>query len=262
MADVLQSHSPCSVPVGFHLSPLHPRLVYLPLLLRCPVQHAVAQQSSLLRARDVEDWQLSVDRGVNCALLAWFLAGHQWFWWCIFIPCLPAFVRVILITIIIPASLSTTRTGAVATTCAACGFLAHCGSICQLQTLAVRGVFVPVDFGHWDLLSVLLLEVGDEFSHLVGTPTSFCKSFLQSSRQAMVNEKGGKGFCSSDVGWTRWQGEMNPLLHALRCLCSLHRLWVPFIWALIRRVLQHHLPVCSSPWRRVLPRVGLSSPHC
>ena len=167
--------------MGFHLSPLHPRLVYLPLLLWSPVQHAVAQQGSLFRVRDVEDWQLSVNRGVNCAHLAWFLAGHHWFWWCIFTPCLSTFVRVILITIIVPASLSTsrptyapaTRTGAVATTCAACGFLAHFGSVCQLQTFAVRGVFVPIDFGHWDLLSMLLLEVGNEFSHLVGTPTSF-----------------------------------------------------------------------------------------
>ena len=65
MADVLQSHSPCSVPVGFHLSPLHPRLMYLPFLLISPVQHAVAQQGSLFRAGDVQDWQLSVNQGGN-----------------------------------------------------------------------------------------------------------------------------------------------------------------------------------------------------
>ena len=41
VADVLQSRSPCSVPVGFYLPPLHPRLVYLPLLLISPVQYAV-----------------------------------------------------------------------------------------------------------------------------------------------------------------------------------------------------------------------------
>ena len=40
--------------MGFYLSPLHPRLVYLPLLLISPVQYAVTQQGSLLRPRDVE----------------------------------------------------------------------------------------------------------------------------------------------------------------------------------------------------------------
>ena len=74
-------------------------------------------------------------------------------------------------------------------------------------------------------MSVLLLEVGDEFSHLVGTPTSLYKSFLQSLRQAMVYEKGGEGLSSSDEGWARWQGEMNLLLHAFWCLRSLHWLW-------------------------------------
>ena len=72
---------------------------------------------------------------------------------------------------------------------------------------------------------MLLLEIGDEFSHLVGTPTPLCESLLQSSRQAMVNEKGGEGFRSSDVGWARWQGEVNLLLHACWCLCSLRWLW-------------------------------------
>ena len=61
---------------------------------------------------------------------------------------------------------------------------------------------------------MLLLEIGDEFSHLVGTPTSLCKSLLQSSRQAMVDEKGGESFSGSDSGWARWQGEVNLLLHA------------------------------------------------
>ena len=139
------------------------------------------------RARDVEDWQLPVDRGVSCALLAWFFAGHHRSWWFTLIPCLPALVRVIIVAVVIPTSLSTSRPAYTAATCAsstaitcpACGFLAHSGSVCQLQALTVRGVFVPVDFGHWDLLSMLLLEVGDEFSHLVGTPTFLCKSFLQ-----------------------------------------------------------------------------------
>ena len=184
-----------------------------------------------------------------------------------FPPCLPALVRVIIITIVVsallltsgPAYTTATCAGAAAISCTACGLLAHFGSVCQLQTLAIRGVFVPVDFGHWDLLSMLLLEVGDKFSHLVGTPTSLCESFLQSSRQTMVNEKGGKGFSSSDVGWARWQGEVNLLLHAFWCLRSLRRLWGILIWSLIRGVFQHYLPVRSFPWRRVLLWVGLSS---
>ena len=56
VTDVLQSCSPRSVPVGLYLSPLHPCLMDLPLLLISPVQHAVAQQGSLFCARDVEDW--------------------------------------------------------------------------------------------------------------------------------------------------------------------------------------------------------------
>ena len=116
-----------------------------------------------------------------------------------------------------------------------------------------------VDLRHRDLLSVLLLKVGDELSHLVGTPASFFKGLPQSSRQAMVNEKGGEGFSSSDVGWTCWQGEMDLFLHTFRCPCSLHRLWIIFVQTLIRRVLQHHLPVRSSPWLRVRLRVALSS---
>ena len=63
VTDVLQSHSPCSVSVGFDQSPLHPRLMYHLLLRRSPVQHAMAQHGSLLLVRDVKDWQLSVDRG-------------------------------------------------------------------------------------------------------------------------------------------------------------------------------------------------------
>ena len=210
--------------------------------------------------------------GVTCGLLARLLASHHWLWWCIFAPCLPALVRVIIFTIVVPASLFTfgpayilpAGTGAVTTTCTTCGLLLDrfC-PICQLWTFVVGGVLVPVDFGHWDLLSMLLLEIGDEFSHLVGTPTPLCKSLLQSSRQAVVDEKGGEGFRSSDVSWARWQGEVNLLLHACRCLHSLRWLWGILIWSLIRGVFQHHLPVRSSPWRRVLLWGGLSSssPH-
>ena len=141
-------------PVGFHLSPLHPRLMYLPLLLISPVQHPVAQQGSLFHVRDVKYWQISVNQGVNCGLLAWLFASHNCFWWCIFAPCLPAFVRVIPIAIIVLALLSSSRpayapathTGAVTTTCTACSLLAYLGPVCQLQTFTVRGVFGPRRF--------------------------------------------------------------------------------------------------------------------
>ena len=150
VTNVLQSHGPRSVPVGFHQLPLHPRLVDLLLLRRSPVQHTMAQQGSFCRARDVEDWQLSVDWGVSCARLAWFFLGHHRSWWFTLIPCLPMLVRAIIITVVVPASLSTsgpsyasaTCAGATAIPCTACGFLAHFGSVCQLQTLAVRGVFI------------------------------------------------------------------------------------------------------------------------
>ena len=230
----------------------------------------MAQQGSLLCARDVQDWQLPVNWGVTCGLLAWLLASHHWLWWCIFTR-LSALGRVIIFTIVVPASLFTfgpayiltTGTGAVTTTCAACGLLLDrfC-PICQLWTFVIGGVLVPIDFGHWDLLSMLLLEIGEEFSHLVGTPTPLCESLLQSSHQAMVNEKGGEGLSSSDVGWAHWQGEVNLFLHTSWCLCSLCWLWGILIWSLIRRVLQHHLPVRYPPWHRVLLWVGLSSPHC
>ena len=202
----------------------------------------MAQQGSLLRARDVQDWQLSVNWGLNCALLAWLFVSHHWLWWCISAPCLPALVRVIIFTIVVPASLFTfgrayvltAGAGAVTTMCTACGLLLdRLCPICQLSTFVIGGVLVPVDFWHWDLLSMLLLEIGDEFSHLVGTPTSLCKSLLQSSHQAMVDEKGGESFSGSDMGWACWQGEVNLLLHAFWCLRSLRRLWGILIWSLI-----------------------------
>ena len=99
---------------------------------------------------------------------------------------------------------------------------------------------------------MLLLEVGDELPHLVSTPTSFCKSLLQSSHQTMVNKEGGEGLSSSDVGWACWQGEVNLLLHACWCLHSLHQLLGILVWSLIRGVFQHHLPVRSSAWCRIL----------
>ena len=133
MTDVLQSCSPCSVPVGFHQSPLHPCLVDCSQLRWSPVQHTMAQQGSLLPVRDVKDWQLSIDRGVSCARSTWFFMGHGQSGRSTSTPCLPALVRVIIIvTVIVPASLSTSTriitsgpayataasgTGATATTC-------------------------------------------------------------------------------------------------------------------------------------------------
>ena len=77
MTDVIQSCHPCSVPVGFHQPPLHPRLVDLPQLFWSPVQYMVAQYGSFLLARDVKDWQVLVHWGVSCARFAWFFAGHN-----------------------------------------------------------------------------------------------------------------------------------------------------------------------------------------
>ena len=157
--------------------------MYLPLLLRSPVQHAVTQQGSLLRTRDVEGWQLPVNRGVKrcppCVVVyrrPSVLVVH--------LHPLPALVRVIIITVIVLALLSTsgptyattttcavtsaiTCTGTIARSshstaattgcrlltwfapagaaCAASCLLAYCGTILQLQTPTVRGVFVPVD---------------------------------------------------------------------------------------------------------------------
>ena len=105
--------------------------------------------------RDVQHWQLPVNRGVNCALLAWFLTCHHWFWWCISTRLL-ALGRVIIITVIVsawllafgPAYVLTAGTGAVTTTCTACGLLLdRFWPICQLWTFVVGGVLVPKIFG-------------------------------------------------------------------------------------------------------------------
>ena len=226
----------------------------------------MAQHSSLLGVRDVQDWQLPVNWGVNCALLAWFFPGHQLLWWFTFTPCLPAFVGVIILAVVVTTSLfasgtaCTTCTGAAALACtaptaaststaagcwllswfapagASCttrGLLGCFGPVCQLNTIAVRGIFVPVDFGHGDLLSMLPLEVGDELPHLVSTPTSFCESLLQSSRQTVVDKEGGKGLGSSDVGWACRQSKMYLLLHPFWCFSSLRRSWGTLIWSLV-----------------------------
>ena len=119
MTDVLQSRSPCSVPVGFYQSPLHPRLMDRSQLCWSPVQHAMAQHGSLLLAGDVKDWQVSIDWGVNCAHFAWLFTGHRLPRWSTFIPCLPTLVRVITIATVISTPLSTSGpTYATATTCA------------------------------------------------------------------------------------------------------------------------------------------------
>ena len=285
VTDVIQSCRPHPVSVGFHQPPLHPHLVDLPQLFWSPVQYTVAQYGSLLLARDIKDWQVSVYWGVSCACFAWFFTGHNWLWWSTFTPCLPALVRLITVTVAVLASLSAltrvaTSGPAYATcagtvtcagtgrwllawfalagaTCTASGLLAHLGPVCQLKTFAVRAVLVPVDFWHWDLLPVLVLEVGDELPHLVGTPASFFKSFLQASCKTVVNKESCKRFSRGQMSWACWQNQVYLLLHMLWCSCSLCQLGV-----LIRGVLQHHLPVRTSPGLRVCLRVLLSSSHC
>ena len=293
VTDVIQSCHPCSVPVGFHQSPLHPHLVDRSQLFWSPVQHTVAQYGSLLLARDIKDWQVSIYRGVSCAHFAWFFTGHNRFWWSTFTPCLPALVRVIIVTVVVPASLSAltwiitsgpayatcavtvTTTATCASTaagrwplawfapagaaCTASGLLAHFGPVCQLKTFTVGAVLVPVDFRHWDLLPVLLLEVGDELPHLVSTPAPFFKSFLQGSCKTVVDKESCEGFSHGHMSWACWQGQVYLLLHTFRCPCSLRLFRV-----LIRGVLQHHLPVGTSPGLRVRLQVFLSpsSSHC
>ena len=257
----------------------------LPQLFWGPVQYTMAQYGSLLLSRDIKDWQVLVYWGVSCARFAWFFTGHNRFWWSTFTPCLPALVRVIIVTVAIPASLSAstrvatsgpayatcagtvTRAGTgrwllewfapAGATCTTSGLLAHLGPICQLKTFAVGAVLVPVDFWHWDLLPVLFLEVGDKLPHLVGTSASFFKSFLQASCKTVVNKESCKRFSCGHMSWACWQSQVYLLLHTLRCSCSLHQLGV-----LIRGVLQHHLPVRTSPGLRVCLPVLLSSSHC
>ena len=57
---------------------------------------------------------------------------------------------------------------------------------------------------------MLLLEVGDQLPHLISAPASFFKGLPQGSRQAMVNEKGGEGFSSSDVAGVGRQHQVDP----------------------------------------------------
>ena len=242
MADVLQSRSPCPVPVGFHLSPLHPPLVYLPLLLVHPVQYSVAQHGSFFSAGDVQHQQLLVDRRVHYSLLAWLFTGHLQFRRRLFTLGLLTFAGIVLVIISISAPLlplgsasaattctgtsATTCTGTSATVCTARGLpLDRLCPICQLWTFVVGRVLVPLDFGHWDLLPVLFLEVGDKLPHLVGAPTLLCERFLQSLRQTMINKEGGKSFGCGDMGWACWQGEMDLLLHPFWHFSSLRRSW-------------------------------------
>ena len=241
VADVLQSRSPCPVPVGFHLSPLHPCLVYLPLLLIRPVQYSVAQHGSFFSAGDVQHRQLSVDRRVHYSFLAWLLTGHLQFRRRLFPLGLLTFAGVVLVIISISAPLlplgsasaATTCTGTSATACTARGLLDRFCPICQLWTFIVGRVLVSVDFGHWDLLPVLFLEVGDKLPHLVSAPTLLCERFLQSPRQTMVNEEGGKRFGCGDMGWARWQGEMDLLLHPFWRFNSLRRSWGTLLLSLV-----------------------------
>ena len=288
MTDILQSHSSHSVPVGFYPPPLHPCLVDLSLLLIRPIQYTLAQLGSLFRARDVEGWQLPIDWRVSCALLAWFLASHLWFRLLTSILSLPTFIGVVIITIAVTTSLlasgtaCTTCTWAAAIVCtapaaststaagrwllsrlapagASCttrGLLGYLGSVCQLNAFLFRGIFVPLDFGHWDLLSVFLLEVGDKLPHLIRAPTSFGKGLLQGSSKPVIDEKHREGLSRGHMSRASRQSQMYLPLHTFWCFSSLRRLGF-----FIRRILHHHLPVCALPWRRALLWILLSSSH-
>ena len=141
MANVLQSCSSRPVPVGLYLSPLHPRLMDLPLLFVRPVQHAVAQQGSLLRTGDVKGWQPWVNRGVSCDLLTWFFASHWLFWLFTLHPlssciCWGHHHRIVSVTTSLFASRTacTTCTGAVTTACSSRFTAAAAG--CRLPYVA------------------------------------------------------------------------------------------------------------------------------
>ena len=135
-------------------------------------------------------------------------------------------------------------------------FLATLDSVCQLNAFLFRGVFVPVDFGQWDLLSVLFLEVGDELPHLVGAPTSFGKGLLQGSSKPVINKERREGLSRGHMSRAGRQSQMYLLLHTFWCCSSLRQLGF-----FIRRILHHHLPVRASPWSRVLLWILLSSSH-
>ena len=116
MTDVLQSHSSRSVPVGFYSPPLHPCLMDLPLLLSRPVQHTVAQLSSLLGTRDC--------RGVAASYQSEgkprpsFGAPYEpsVVFGCLSpISSLPSFVGVVIVTITVTTSLL--ASGTACTTC-------------------------------------------------------------------------------------------------------------------------------------------------
>ena len=286
MTDVLQSHSSRSVSVGFYSPPLHPCLVDLPLLLSRPVQYTVAQLSSLLGARDIEGWQLPIDRRVSYAFLAGFFTSHLWFRLLASVPGLPAFVGVVIIIIITASLLAsgtacTTCTWAAALLCtasvtststaASCWLLSrlapagascttrglpgYSGPICQLNAFLFRGVFVPVNFGHWNLLSVLFHEVGDKLPHLVGAPTSFGKGLLQGSSKPVIDKKRREGLSRGHMSRAGRQSPDVSASSRIWCCSSLRRLGF-----FIRRILHHHLPVWL-PWRRILLGVLLSSSH-
>ena len=164
--------------------------MYLPLLLISPVQYAVTQQGSLLLCERCTGLAAFGRSGGNLCPSCVAPLGHHWLWWC---TSPPVFLRLLGSSSSPsssrprflppdPAHTSATCTGAVTTTCTACGLLLDCfGPIRQLRTFVIRGVFVPIDFRHGNLLPMLFLEIGNEFPHLVGTPTSslqkpFCRA--------------------------------------------------------------------------------------
>ena len=125
-----------------------------------------------------------------------------------------------------------------------------------VQCLPLQRCLRPVNFGHWNLLSVLFLEVGDKLPHLVSAPTSFGKGLLQGTSKPVINKERCEGLGRGHMSRAGRQSQMYLLLHTFWCCSSLRRLGF-----FIRRILHHHLPVCWLPWRRILLWILLSSSH-
>ena len=177
VTNVLQSRSPCSVPVKLYQPPCI-RASWI-FLFCSSVQSSTRWPILVLSlgTRDIEGWQLPVNRRVSCALLTWFLVSPSCFGCS---PPPPVFLHLLgsssspspsqprflppeppapLVLgpsppLVPPAPLLQT---------AGCrllhgllppepsappvAFLSHLHTVCQLQTFLFRGVLVPIDFG-------------------------------------------------------------------------------------------------------------------
>ena len=94
--------------------------------------------------------------------------------------------------------------------CTACGFLAHFGPVCQLQTLTVRGVFVPIDFGHWDSCLCFFWKLAKNFLIWSVLQPRFAKAFCWAHVRPWLIKKAVK-----DSVVVTWAG----LVGRVRCIC-------------------------------------------